>query len=879
MAIMLGERIGAYEVTSQLGESDVGVVFHAYDTQLLRDVALKVLPHQCVDDPDRFSTLQREAQLLASVNHPNIAQVYGLEQIGNVACVVMELVEGETLADKLKNGPLPLDEALEISKQIADALAAAHERGIVYRDLNPANIKLLPNGTVKVLAFDLAKTLGSCSSESDLSTLPTKMYGSVDAVVGTVAYMSPEQAQGKEVDTRTDIWAFGCVLYEMLTAKRAFDGETVNDMLAKIDTSEPDLNLLPRETPSSIRFLLTATLNKNVQQRLQHIGDMPLFLDEKFFPRAASNALVAARKKTSRKTHLGALIIAALIGALIPSLVYFWGPTLRVSPEMRFDVTLPDVLGTPSISPDGQQVAYISEPADGSRAIWIRPIGSQTARKIAGTDGLNAGLIWSPDSENLAFFADGKWKKLNIVNGSIQVIRQAQTPGRGFAWNRNGVILVPTSVGDNVIARVSEGGGELKPVTALDHTQKEIMHATPVFLPDGNHFLYTITSLIPENSGLFVGSLDGKMKTRLMALPDHFNGLAYAPPGYLLISTTDLTAQRFDARRFTVHGEPAILASGIQPGFSVSDDGVLIYRKSSSGPPLRQLTWFDRTGKDVGHLGPTGEYGDLEISPAGDRVALDITANDNRDIWVIDMARGLPSRITFEGSSDWNPLWSPDASRLVYASAKSEISHLFVKSSTGAGNEELALQTDKTDIPADWSRDGRYIVFSRQQSSEGRDIWLLDTAQKKTLPFAESPFDKTHAKISPDNRWIAYASNDTGIYQIVIQSFPNPNGGKWQISVDGGMEPKWSRDGHELYYVAYDGKLMALPVKGDRVLEVGTPEPLFETPITVNRAQQDGTRRYDVGPDGRFLFAVPLRTENSNPPVAFVNWATLLDKK
>src|SRR5262252_4218958 len=294
MAITPGTRIGAYEVTSQLGEGGMGVVYRACDTKLLRDAALKVLPEHFADDPNRLSMLQREAQLLASLNHPNIAQIYGLEQVGNTGCIVMELVEGETLADKLKKGPLPFDEALEISKQIADALAAAHERGIVYRDLNPASIKLLPNGAVKVLAFDLTKAVESCSSESDLSTLPTKMYGSVDAVVGTAAYMSPEQAQGKEVDTRTDIWAFGCVLYEMLTAKRAFDGETVNDMLAKIDTSEPDLNLLPRETPSSIRFLLTATLNKNVQQRLQHIGDMPLFLDERFFPAAAPTAVVAA---------------------------------------------------------------------------------------------------------------------------------------------------------------------------------------------------------------------------------------------------------------------------------------------------------------------------------------------------------------------------------------------------------------------------------------------------------------------------------------------------------------------------------------------------------------------------------------------------------
>lgn len=880
MAITPGTRISAYEVTSVLGEGGMGIVFRARDTKLLRDVALKVLPDHVADDPDRLSRLQREAQLLASVNHPNIAQIYGLEQLGNSSCIVMELVEGDTLAERLKNGPLPLDEALDIAKQIADALAAAHERGIVHRDLKPANIKLTPNGTVKVLDFGLAKTLGNRSSNIAMSALPTNVSGSLaGAVVGTVAYMSPEQARGKEVDARTDIWAFGCVLYEMLTARHTFEGETVTDMLARIVTSEPDLSLLPRETPTPIRLLLAATLNKNVQQRLQHIGDMRLFLDQKFFPSAAPAGPVV-ESKGSRGTLWTTAIIAALIGALVPTVLYWRTPVPAPAPEMRLELPLPDLQGFVSVSPDGQRVAYIARLDDGSRAIWTRPMASDTAQKVPGTDRPTGGLVWSPDSHYLAFTAEGKWKKVDVAGGGIQVLFDAPMQTIGLTWNRDGTILFAKG-GDNVLARVSDAGGVVKPVTSLDQTRKETAHAAPMFLPDGNHFLYAIASTIPENAGFFVGSLDGTLKKRVLPLPDRLNAWALAPPGYLLLSTGTLTAQRLDLNSFTLEGEPITIADGIQSGFSVSDNGLLMYRKGSNAPVARQLTWFDRTGRQLGRLGDSGNYGDLKISPSGDRVAFDTTVNGNRDIWVIDVARAVPSRITFEPSSDWNPSWSPDGSRIAFASAKPDAAHIYEKASTGVGNDQLVFQ-DQTEIPVDWSHDGRYIVFSRLRpgSNQGNNTWVLDlSGQKKASPFIDSPFDKAHAKISPDGRWLAYSTNDSGMYQIVVQSFPDPNGGKWQITAQGGTEPRWRRDGRELYYLALDGKLMAVSVKADRAFEAGTPVALFDTALSVNRAQPERTGRYDVAPDGRFLISLPIGTATAAPVIAVVNWTAGLAKK
>jgi serine/threonine protein kinase len=878
MALTPGSRIGAYEVTTQLGEGGMGVVFRARDTKLLRDVALKMLPDHFADDPDRLSRFQREAQLLASLNHPNIAHIYGLEQAGTTGCIVMELVEGETLDEKLKNGPLKLDEALEIAKQIADALAAAHDRGIVHRDLKPANIKLTPNGTVKVLDFGLAKALSDRAQGTEVSMMPTKVSGSMAGmVVGTAGYMSPEQARGREVDARTDIWAFGCVLYEMLTARQAFGGETTTDMIAKIVTAPPDLSLLPPEIPSSVRLLLESTLNKNPQHRLQHIGDMRLFLDQKLFP---ATAPLATGTTAPRRSPLKALLIgslAALIAAAVAVAVY---SRLSVPPpqsELHFELSLPGIQGLVWVSPDGQHLAYVAQPGDEARAIWIRTINGDNAQRLPRTENASA-VQWSPDSRYIAFLADGKLKKIDLTGGAGQVICDAANL-RGFTWNRDGVILLSK---DNIIARVSDRGGDVQPITTIDTAHKEQAHVGPVFLPDGKHFIYLIIGLVPENAGFFVGSLDGGMPKRVLPLPNQINGLAYVN-GYLLLVGGRLTAQRFNESTLAVEGDPILLADGVEGAFSVSDNGLLFYRKGSGAPPTKQLIWFDGSGKQVGEVGAAAaNYGNVELSPKGDRVAVDINTNGNRDIWVIDIARSVPSRITFENSPEWSPSWSSDESRLIFASTRDGGTGVYSKSSSGVGSTELVFSAEKNEVPVSWSRDGRYAVFSRQHANAGAayDTWLLDmSGEKKATPLVESPFDKVTARISPDGRWIAYATNDTGMYQIVVQSFPDPNGGRWQITAQGGFEPKWRHDGRELYYLAFDGKLMAVPIKTDKTFEAGTAAPLFETPLQVGRSLSSRDRRYDVSSDGRFLIVTPMNTAGPQPIVAVVNWMAGLAKK
>jgi Tol biopolymer transport system component len=860
----------------------MGVVYRGRDSKLQRDVALKLLPEHFADDADRLGRFQREAQLLASLNHPNIAQIYGLEQLGTSACIVMELVEGETLGEKLKRGPLPLDEAIAIARQIADALATAHEKGIVHRDLKPANIKVTPNGTVKILDFGLAKAVENRPSDGNLSGFPTQMASTPGMVLGTAGYMSPEQARGKDVDARTDIWAFGCVLYEMLTARVAFDGETATDMIAKIVTGQPDLDALPRETPSAIRLLLAATLNKNPQQRLQHIGDMRLFLDQTFFPAASTTASQPQPPSAGRRRMLVPVLVAvASIAALVAAAMYF-RPAPPAAPAMRLEISLPGVVGGGfNLSPNGQRVAYQAQAADGSRALWIRAVGGETAEKLAGTENSSASM-WSPDSRYLAVLSEGKLKKIDASGGPAQLICEIAGGQRGMTWNRAGVILFARA-SDNLLFRVSDSGGEAKPVTELDSARKETLHAVPVFLPDGNHFLYAIVSSVPDNAGIFVGALDSKSKTRVMPLPERLNGFAYAAPGYLLLNSGTLTAQRFDASRFAVEGAPIPLAQDIESYFSASDTGLLLYRKASTTPASKQLLWFDRAGKQTGQVGAAGNYGNVELSPNGDRVAVDMIANNNRDIWVIDVARAVPSRITFDASSEWTPSWSPDGSRIIFGSSRGNRNHIYQKSSSGIGNDELVFNSEDGEIPVNMSRDGRYVVFSRLKSgtnNRATDTWILNmSGDKKAVPFVESPFDKTHARVSPDGRWMAYSTNDSGTYQIVVQSFPDPNGGRWQITAQGGVEPKWRRDGRELYYLALDGKLMSVPLKADRTFEAGTPVPLFQTPLTVNRNQPERDRRYDVTPDGRFLIVTPQATPASTAVTAVVNWPSGLGER
>jgi Tol biopolymer transport system component len=882
MGISPGSRIGPYEVTAPLGEGGMGVVFRGRDTKLQRDVALKLLPDNFASDPERLARFQREAQVLASLNHPNIAQVYGLEHVEGSACIVMELVEGETIADKLKSGPFSFHEAIEVAKQIADALAAAHERGIVHRDLKPANIKLTPNGTVKVLDFGLAKAVGPKASNPSLTSMPTVADGSaIGTIVGTPGYMSPEQARGKEVDARTDIWAFGCVLFEMLTAHRAFEGETATDIIAKIVTSLPDLNLLPKDTPSSIRMLLSSVLNKNATQRLQHIGDARLFLDGTLAAATPANSetIPASRGKSGK---LVMVVLAAFLAVVsVPAVLYFLN-TPKPATSMRFDLSMPTVPGAPSLSPDGRTIAYELQPANGKRTLWVRPIGADAGQQLPSTEEAGA-TMWSPDSRKIAFIAEGKLKKIDIAGGSPNLIAEVGNL-RGTDWNRSGVILLART-SDNVIVQMSDSGGAMSPVTKLDATRKEALHALPVFLPDGNHFLYVAVAGKPEDSGIFFSSLDGKATpTRVVALqPTRFNSMAYVSPGILVYSNEGkIIAQQLNSSGSKVVGNPAVIADDAEGNFSVSNTGLLIYRKTA---PVagRQLLWFDHDGKQGSEVGPVRNYGNVDLSPKGDRAAVDMVFENNRDIWVIDLARSVLSRITFDAGQEWSPTWSPDGQRLAFVTNRAEYKNVNVimeKSATGAGMETKVDSGAASSIPVHWSPDDKYLVFSRQRTNgNGFDNWLLPLfGDRKPRPYLESTFDRIQSRVSPDSRFLAYTTNESGTFQIVVQTFPDPNGGKWQISADGGVQPKWRRDGRELYYLSLDGKMMSVPVSTGPVFTTGRPVVLFQTPLTVNRSSPTRDRQFDVAPDGRFLMSEPAASAAYVPFTVLVGWDSLLGK-
>ncbi len=862
----------------------MGVVFRGRDSRLQRDVALKLLPDHFASDQDRLSRFQREAQALASLNHANIAQIYGLEQVNSSTCIVMELVEGETLEARLKKGPLAFDEAIDIARQIAEALAVAHERGIVHRDLKPANIKLTPNGTVKVLDFGLAKALGPKASDSQLTALPTVATGSIaGSVVGTPGYMSPEQARGKEVDARTDIWAFGCVLYEMLTARQAFGGETITDILAKIVTSPPDLDLLPKNTPPSIRLLLTSVLNKNAAQRLQHIGDTRLFLDGTIATAASTaDASTAPRGIRGKLAIAGLMVALTIVAVAVPALLYFRNPP-QEAPQMRFEISLPGMVGQPVLSPDGRMIAYATQPADGKRALSIRPIGSETGQQLAGTDNVN-GVVWSPDSRRLAIVADGKLRIVALADGSSRLLGDVGAV-RGGTWNRDGVILM-ARVSDNIIVTLSDSGGDITPLTKLDAGRKEVLHALPVFLPDGNHFLYAAVGGTPEDSGIFLASLDtSEAPTQVVQLqPNRFNGMVHAAPSHLMyLNNGTLTAHRLDSSG-RPQGDSIVVAEDLDGSISASDTGLLMYHKAAPATG-KQLLWFSRNGMQVGQVGAVADYGSVDISPRGDRAVVDMIANNNRDIWVVDLERSVAQPITFDPGSDWTASWSPDGSRLAFASSRivnaGLTTKIYEKSSTGTGTETVLPSGDVSSIPVHWTSDDKYIVFSRLRTAgntSSYDTWALPLfGERKPAPLLESGFDKFQARVSPDSRFIAYSTNESGTYQIVVQTFPDTTAGKWQITADGGVEPKWRRDSRELYYLALDGKLMSVAISGPG-FTAARPAVMFQTPLTVNRVQPTRDRRYDVAPDGRFLMVIPAATGAALPYSVIVNWNATLEK-
>ena len=892
MALSNGVRLGLYEIVAPLGAGGMGEVYRARDTKLGRDVAIKVLPASFAADPDRLARFEREARLLASLNHPNIAQIYGVEESSGITALVLELVEGETLAEKLRGlgaRGLGLTETLVVSRQIADALDAAHERGIVHRDLKPANIIITPDGTVKVLDFGLAKGSGGAgtaggSGESEewdegLTHSPTVMAPTIQGVLlGTAPYMSPEQARGKSVDKRTDIWAFGCVLYEMLTGRRAFSGETTSDAIAAILEREPDWTLLlPPSTPAHIVRLLTRCLEKDPKKRVRDIGDVQVELDAS---RVAEPAPAGASPSAVLRFAIPALAVA-LVGALAALAWLLQRPSSVPPHGVQFTFAAPDDMqldvGAPIPSPDGTRIAFVARSASGRRSLWIREVGSAAVRQMPDTESASA-PFWSPDGRWLGFFAQGKVRKVSLSGGPALTICAIQNL-LGATWNRdNMIVLAP--VNRTVLHKVSAAGGTPEPITTLNADRKENSHRSPRFLPDGRHFLFTARSDVIENNLIYVGSLDSKDVKPLVAAQSN---ASYAA-GYLLFAREGtLMAQRFDAATLTLSGEAMAVASRIghntassQAAFGVSSDGaVLAYQAGVRA--LANLTWFGRAGQKIGTIGPESNFADVRLSPDGKLAAVVVPDLDsgNRDIWLMDLRNGTTTRFTSNPANDWQMAWSPDSRRLAFASDRNGRSSVYIKGVDGADEELLIRLPDRGVFPKDWSKDGSILTLGIDSPGGIPSLAAMPLTGDRT-PFAVgsgSSDRENEAMLTRDGRWLAFVSRQSGTDEVYVAPFPK--GGRSRISVGGGGQPRWKGDDGELYYVTLEGAMMAVPIRGKDPIEPGTPVRLFRPCDGLQLLA--GAYAYDVTADGsRFLTICGSPASNPSAITVSVDWTASL---
>jgi serine/threonine protein kinase len=881
VSLSIGTKLGSVEVLGIIGRGGMGEVYRARDTKLKRDVAIKTLPDEFSHDADRLSRFQREAEVLASLNHPNIAAIYDLQEADGARFLVLELVEGETLADRIARGPIPIDEALPIAKSICEALEAAHKQGVVHRDLKPANIKITPVGKVKVLDFGLAKAMEQ-SPAMALSNSPTLLSvaaSNAGVILGTAGYMSPEQAKGKTVDKRADIWAFGVVLYEMLTGRMLFSGETVAETMAFVITKEPDWKALSANTPWRLQRLLRRCLKKDAHNRLQAIGEARIAIEE---AQSGPKTTELTQPDTSRRSNrllVWALAVVTLIAAVlaVPTVIHFREAPLVVPAEIRLEVNTPPTADPFSfaISPDGRRLVFVGT-SEGKAQLWLRTLDSLAAHPLPGTEGASF-PFWSPDSASVGFFADSKLKRIDLVGGAPQVLANAGA-GRGGAWNRDGAILfAPTGVGP--LWRVpATGAVEAVAVTRFETGQGS--HRFPQFLPDGQHFIYFVQGGLGQG-GIYVGSLDGGSSKRL---GNADAAAVVSPLGFLLLQRqTTLFAQAFDFKRqelsgnpFPVAGQVALDGATNAPGVSATS-GSVAYR-AGSADVARQLTWLDRSGKNVGAIGASdvADLREAELSPDGKHVAVRRTVNGNPDVWLIDAARGVPTRFTSDPALDGWSVWSPDGSRVVFQSNRKGVFNLYWKLSTGAGTDELLLESDQAKTPTDWSADGRFLLFRSTDPQTGVDLWVLPVAgDKKPFPFLKTPFDERDGQFSRDGKWIAYESNESGRFEIYVRPFPGP-GERVQVSTDGGAQPRWNENGKELFYLSLDSKMMGAPVKfspDGHSLQTETPAVLFPVRIAFGPLPGVNNQQYAVSSDGqRFLVNLEAGESATSPITLILNW-------
>jgi eukaryotic-like serine/threonine-protein kinase len=884
VALTPGSRLGGYEILSALGAGGMGEVYRAQDTRLKRDVALKILPDSFAGDPDRLARFEREAQVLASLNHPNIAHIHGLEESGGVRALVMELVEGEDLAHRIARRPIPFEEALPIARQIAAALEAAHEQGIIHRDLKPANIKVRPDGTVTVLDFGLAKLVetnsgefpASGSSQSPTITSPAMMTG-VGVILGTAAYMAPEQARGKPADKRSDIWAFGAVLYEMLTGRRAFPGEDLPDTLANVLKSAPDWNALPADVLPHVRMLIQRCLAKDRRERL---ADMSVALFVMTEP-----SLVTERPGTLAASHLGTqrglgrrlvipTAVAIVVGAAAGIGVWFaMRPSAARVARFALSATgaaalaLDQVSIDLAITRDGTHIVYKGVGTNGNQ-FFVRALNRLEPTPLIGLGRPKAPFL-SPDGQWIGFVDIGSsvgLKKVAITGGPVLPVCGLDGQSRGAVWGDDGNIIFATSLPATGLQRVSSAGGEPTVLTTPDGQRGEIDHLWPQFLPGGRSVLFTITTTTGGTETSQVAVLDlrtGAQKTLLRG----GSQAQFVPSGHLVYAAAGtLRAVAFDLDRLEVIGTPlpvlpqvVTLPTGVAE-FDIARDGTLAYASGGvEAAAARRLMWVDRQGHEEAiTAAPVRAYVAPRLSPDGTRVALEVR-DQEADIWVLDFVRETLARVTHDPGIDWAPAWTPDGRRLVFGSQLGgAVSSLFMRAADGSGPVEPLTHSGNIQLPSAVSPDGRHVIFVEGSAATTEDVMMLTLDKdRRVQPLVQTPFFEQNGEISPDGRWLAYQSNDSGQSQISVRPFPDVNNGHWQVSTAGGMQPLWARNGEELFYLAPNGALMAVRVEPGATWRATAPTTVLNGQFFGSSPVPGApvlSRTYDASPDGkRFL--------------------------
>lgn len=839
--IQTGRKLGRYEIRSKIGAGGMGEVYRARDIELGRDVAVKVLPSSFSVDATRLQRFQQEACAAGALNHPNVLIVHDIGACEGAPYVVSELLEGETLRKRIGGTPVAQRRAIDYALQIANGLAAAHEKGIIHRDLKPDNIFITNDGRLKILDFGLAK-LTQVDGDQAQTDIPTRRVDTDPGVVmGTVGYMSPEQLKGKAVDQRSDIFSFGAILYEMLSGRRAFHRESVAEtMSAILKEDPPELSDTNKTVSPALERIVNHCLEKNPEGRFHSARDIAFALEALSGSTTSNETAIAAALPAARWRGRALLPwIIAGAGVLLAATVFAWSyfrgsPEDEVTQATRFIISMPDkalILGPPVISPDGRQIVYRLNTEDSKELLWVRSLGSLDARPLVGTDGA-AQPFWSPDSRSIGFFANTKLKTVDLSAGSVQTVCDAPSNVSG-AWSRSGTIVFSRGVASGIYSITTAGATPVQ-VTQVDASRNEIEHTFPYFLPDGRHFIYLVRNAQPENSAIYVGSLDSKETKSLLQV---HSSAVYAPPGYLLfVRQNTLIAQPFDADALNLTGDAFAVAEQVARNpivgrsmFSVSENGILVMRYGVINS--NQLTWFDRTGKQLGVVTARGGYNMPALSPDEKSVAVsrvDLLAGTGADIWLINLERGTQIRLTEDPATDNFPAWSPTGDRITFVSARNGQSSIYVKVSNGSAAEEPLVSSAELKTSPTFSADGKFIIYAQLNPKTNVDLCLVSTNDKKIETFLQTNFIEAQPRVSPNGRWIAYVSNETGQFEVYVQTFPVA-GGKLAVSVGGGSQPQWRADGRELYYYAPNRKLMAVELNGDGpAFTVGIARPLFD---------------------------------------------------